>query len=273
MTAPDGGARCGEDASAAVGYTSPQRSLNAPESAVTLPGTAPGARGSEAPASPSTCTPNPDLVTVAALYVERGGVYFDLPAVEPWDEDRDARNYDGPHPVVAHPPCNRWSQLCYMVEAVHGYKAGDDGGTFEHALDCVRRFGGVLEHPAETRAWRHYGLPKPATKGGWTVTLDGECVCYVEQETFGHPGRKPTWLYAYAVELPELPWQSRAVRPDDVGWYVDKRRGQVKHGRKRLRDGRASRTPLAFRDTLIAMARTSTLAPHPRQEVGTHASG
>ncbi len=33
---------------------------------------------------------------VAALYVQRGGVYWDLPDVDPWDEERDARRYAGP---------------------------------------------------------------------------------------------------------------------------------------------------------------------------------
>ena len=45
---------------------------------------------------------------VAALYVETNGVYYGLPDVDPWDEERDARLYDGPWPVVAHPPCARW---------------------------------------------------------------------------------------------------------------------------------------------------------------------
>lgn len=50
------------------------------------------------------------LQTVAALYVERGGCYWDQPGVDPWDEARDARLYDGPWPVVAHPPCQRWGR-------------------------------------------------------------------------------------------------------------------------------------------------------------------
>ena len=50
---------------------------------------------------------------IAALYVQTGGAYFDLPNVDPWDEQRDAREYKGPHPVVAHPPCQRWGRFWF----------------------------------------------------------------------------------------------------------------------------------------------------------------
>lgn len=36
------------------------------------------------------------MTMVAALYVERGGVYWDQPDVDPWPIDRDARLYAGP---------------------------------------------------------------------------------------------------------------------------------------------------------------------------------
>lgn len=36
------------------------------------------------------------LRQVAALYVETGGSYYGLPDVDPWDEARDARLYNGP---------------------------------------------------------------------------------------------------------------------------------------------------------------------------------
>ena len=47
---------------------------------------------------------------IAALFVETDGVYFNVPGVDPWDESRDARKYSGSHPVVAHPPCQRWGR-------------------------------------------------------------------------------------------------------------------------------------------------------------------
>ena len=48
---------------------------------------------------------------IAALFVEAGGSYYRLPDVDPWDQARDARQYQGPHAVVAHPPCQRWGKL------------------------------------------------------------------------------------------------------------------------------------------------------------------
>ena len=41
---------------------------------------------------------------IAALFVIKNGCYYGLENVDPWDIDRDAMKYDGPHPVVAHPP-------------------------------------------------------------------------------------------------------------------------------------------------------------------------
>lgn len=64
---------------------------------------------------------------IAALYVAKGGCYFGLDGVDPWDEARDARLYAGPHPVVAHPPCARWCRLAALVQSQGGKAIGDDG--------------------------------------------------------------------------------------------------------------------------------------------------
>src|SRR5712691_10530861 len=108
---------------------------------------------------------------IAALYVETNGVYYGLPDVDPWDEERDARLYDGPWPVVAHPPCARWCRFAPGIETRFGYKVGDDDGCFESALAAVRRYGGVLEHPAGSRAWDAFELPKPRSSQGWTASM------------------------------------------------------------------------------------------------------
>ena len=131
-------------------------------------------------------------MTIAALFVDRLGAYAGLPDVDLWDETRDARLYPGPHPVVAHPPCSRWCRLAGLVEARWGHKKGDDGGCFASALESVRRWGGVLEHPAHSDAWIAFGLSEPPRGGGWLGTLCGGAVCNVEQGRYGHPAKKAT---------------------------------------------------------------------------------
>lgn len=194
---------------------------------------------------------------IAALYVQKGGAYYGLPDVDPWDEARDARLYAGPHPVVAHPPCSRWCRLAGLVEARWGHKRGDDGGTFAAALASVRTWGGVLEHPAYSAAFAAHGLPNPPREG-WGRTMCGGWVCHVEQGRYGHPAKKATWLYAVGVELPSLRWGvvADASTMALVSWCGNRvSTGMV--GRSRVGKKEASRTPPEFRDELIAMARSA----------------
>ena len=90
---------------------------------------------------------------IAALYVDvKRGPYATMPGVDCYGVERDATQYAGPWPVVAHPPCARWSKLSGFVEHVYPgrFPRGADGGCFAAALDAVRTWGGVLEHPAES---------------------------------------------------------------------------------------------------------------------------
>lgn len=184
---------------------------------------------------------------IAALYVQTGGCYFGLPDVDPWDEPRDARLYDGPWPVVAHHPCARWCRLAGLVEKQWGHKRGEDGGCFAAALASVRRWGGVLEHPAYSDAWPAFGLPEPVRHGGWHSSLfDDGWSCHVEQHRYGHRAQKATWLYAVKCILPELkfgsiPDQNKTRRIDKVADMGKKER---------------SASPVEFRDLLISMARS-----------------
>ena len=193
---------------------------------------------------------------IAALYVSPSGHYAGLPDVELWDEARDARQYAGPWPVVAHPPCSRWCRLAGLVEARWGHRKGDDGGCFEAALRAVRTWGGVLEHPAYSDAFEAYGLPVPS-QGGWQRTLCGGWVAHVEQGRYGHPAKKATWLYAHGVsELPSLDWRTIPDRASSalVSWCGN----HTSKFEKRRRVGKAvaSATPERFRDMLLEMARS-----------------
>ena len=195
---------------------------------------------------------------MAALYVEPDGPYANLEGVEVWDEARDARKYAGPHPVVAHPPCARWCQMAYIVQALHGYRVGDDGGSFKFALESVRKYGGVLEHPAKTYAWRAHSLPKPPG-GGWIRTMfDVGWVCEVEQGNYGCRAPKPTWLYAVRCNLPDLQW-GRSEATGKIGGFREDR-GYIPKIRRsslmKVRGREASETPEPFRDLLLSMARS-----------------
>lgn len=230
----------------------------------------------------------PDSVTsdfvggpkISALFVERGGVYWNLPGVDPWDKERDARLYSGPYPVVAHPPCERWGSFWYGGPTLHNQgkrkKKGDDGGCFESALAAVNRCGGVLEHPRNSHAWAHFGLINPPDAGGWIrATMDGGWTCCVYQGYYGHKALKPTWLYFHGQSLPPiLKWG----RPDGEFLEVSGRHFDSVEDRKlaqaagfkyrSLPRNLRSATPEPFRDLLIQMA-VSCIAGHtPKASTG-----
>jgi hypothetical protein len=189
---------------------------------------------------------------IAALFVETNGAYFNQPDTDPWDVHRDARKYAGPHPVIAHPPCHLWVNLAavnwkrYQRQKPAWYPGGDDDGCFASALASVRQWGGVLEHPAFSHAWRHFGLPRPQ-RGLW-IGGPREWVTEVWQSAYGHKARKRTWLFYCGSWPPSLNWSPRPGT-HQVGWFD---RNKPTLGKKA-----ANATPPAFRDELIRLAKHS----------------
>jgi hypothetical protein len=51
------------------------------------------------------------MQTVAVLFARADSNYKSLPGTDVYDIERDARTYDGPHPVVAHPLYRAWGRL------------------------------------------------------------------------------------------------------------------------------------------------------------------
>lgn len=207
---------------------------------------------------------------IAALFVETDGVYFGLPSVDAWDVARDARQYPGPHPVVAHPPCERWGRYWSGgPSAKVRRKLGDDDGCFASALASVRMFGGVLEHPEGSHAFRHFGLGTPRWRAGWTRSSDLEgWICCVAQGNYGHRARKLTWLYfcqSCARTLPpSLDWAIPAPSSRlDYGFHSKAERAARKHdvaprvNTSRLSTRENLATPIAFRDALLKIADAS----------------
>jgi hypothetical protein len=204
---------------------------------------------------------------ISVLYANTGGCYFNVPGIDPWDEAKDPRLYNGPHPVIAHPPCKRWGKfwagqpLTIKLTGIRKIK-GDDGGRFAAALASVRRWGGILEHPEGSHAWPHFGLHKPPRGGGWVAAdSDGGWTCCVEQGRYAHYARKPTWLYAVGCDLPELDWGKSETRLDPtviarIGLKKATRRGGVAAKGGGTDSEPRTGTPLVFRDLLISIART-----------------
>jgi hypothetical protein len=197
---------------------------------------------------------------IAALYVETDGCYFGLPGVEPWDITRDARNYSGPHRVIAHPPCQRWGRFWHgSTRRPHQFKLGDDGGCFEAALSAVRQWGGVIEHPCDSQAWGHFGLVKPKRFAGWVKDGENAWTCYVEQGHYGHMSRKPTWLYFVGNQQPpELNWTrgEQRLHPTALARYGYEKARRI--GMCAMVGGKdktkiRNATPLPFRNLLISL--------------------
>lgn len=198
---------------------------------------------------------------IAALFVQADGCYSNLPGVDVWDEARDARTYAGPHPIVAHPPCQRWGKFWHgSTRKPHQFRLGDDGGCFASALASLQCWGGVLEHPAQSRAWDCYGMRTPPARGGWVPAgIGGLWTCHVEQGHYGHLARKATWLLACRTELPDLIWGAgeQRIHPRALelhGYAKARRIGMMAMvgGKDKTRIREA--TPPAFRDVLLSIA-------------------
>lgn len=137
-------------------------------------------------------------MTVAVLFARSDSVYKLLPGVDVWDAERDARTWTGGSPVVAHPPCRAWGQLRALANP-----RPDEKELALFALEQVRKFGGVLEHPKNSTLWPVAGLPRPGQRdawGGWTLPIF--------QSWWGHRAEKATLLYIVGcspVDIPTLP--------------------------------------------------------------------
>lgn len=182
---------------------------------------------------------------ISALYVIPNGPYF-IEGIDPWDEQRDARKFKGPGPVIAHPPCERWGRYWGGGPMLHGTELqkllGDDEGCFAHALWSVRTFGGVLEHPEASHAFKYFGLPIPKQSGGWTESDKyGGRSCCVAQGNYGHKAEKLTWLYGVNIDFKDLQWG----RKPGTGVC------------QRLSKRQRSLTPAPFRDLLISLVKES----------------
>lgn len=130
---------------------------------------------------------------IAVLYAREDSIYKQL-GCDVYDISRDARTYTGNSAVIAHPPCRAWGQLSHFAKP-----RPDEKELAFHAIDVIRKNGGVLEHPRASKLWPKY-LPMPGKideYGGWTLLI--------HQIWFGHKAIKKTFLYIVGVKPSELP--------------------------------------------------------------------
>lgn len=201
---------------------------------------------------------------IAALYVLEDGPYCGS-EYDTWGINRDARKYKGDHPVIAHPPCERWGRYWGGGPMLHGTEnqklLGDDGGCFAHALWSVRTFKGILEHPEGSHAFRFFGLPIPNINGGWTPKdIFGGASCCVAQGHYGHRAQKLTWLYSVGCELPELIWgKCQGKQIIDQGFHSKEERARAvkKDKIKRLNKRQLIETPKEFQNLLTSIVITA----------------
>ena len=137
-------------------------------------------------------------MTVAVLFARHDSIYKTMPECDVYDSERDARTYDGPWPVVAHPPCRAWGAFAMFAKP-----RPDERNLARLAVALAREFAGVLEHPERSSLWRAQQLPDCEQRdqyGGWTLVAD--------QQWWGHKARKRTRFYivgCHPADVPTIP--------------------------------------------------------------------
>jgi hypothetical protein len=122
---------------------------------------------------------------VPVLFTRKNSIYKTLGA-DCYDADRDALSWPGGTHFIAHPPCRAWGR--YRHRSKHTELEKSYALT---AMEWVRRYGGILEHPASSTLWRHL---QPTD----TTTV-------ISQFDFGHRAEKMTRLMHNGIDLPPVP--------------------------------------------------------------------
>ena len=184
--------------------------------------------------------------TVAVLFARADSVYKAMPGCDVYDIERDARTYDGPHPVVAHPPCRAWGRLRAFAKPRH-----DERNLARLAVALVREFGGALEHPAGSTLWPAQRLPRPGERdwfGGWTMAAP--------QHWWGHKAEKSTWVYVVGCGPADAPDVPLVLGEASHVIQSRKRTDYRPHVSKAARE----HTPPSFAEWLVELARRCRMA-------------
>ena len=135
-------------------------------------------------------------MNVSVLFTRENSVYDEM-GLDTWPKSRDAANWPGGNPIIAHPPCAQWSVLKPFAHRNLRQKAF---GPWSVLL--ARRYGGVVEHPYRSGLWPFMNLPEPGSADEWGKSI------IVDQHWFGHRAQKRTLLYicGHQGNMPDLPF-------------------------------------------------------------------
>ena len=181
---------------------------------------------------------------VAVLFARSDSVYKTIARCDVFDLERDALTWPGGSPLIAHPPCRSWARLRHFAKPLPGERS-----LAIHAVEQVRRYGGVLEHPIGSQLWPLAGLPSPGAPrdafGGWTLPI--------RQHWFGHRADKSTLLYVVGCEPPAIPaFPLRLDRPTHVvGLYSGRDRATA---RPSISKAEREHTPVDLAIWLVELA-------------------
>lgn len=194
---------------------------------------------------------------IDVLFTMEPSIYDTLTPGRTWGISRNAITWPGGNPIIAHPPCRAWSRMRGLSKAPKEEKY-----LAIWAIEQVRTWGGVLEHPAHSTLWGEMDLPLGNDIDKW----NGFSI-YVEQSWYGHLCKKPTWLYIAGIhrnKLPALTPNFMAITHTISTPPKNQHGNRPKNGKKELPKSLRSATPIGFARLLIEIAEQCT-APKPNQ--------
>lgn len=143
-------------------------------------------------------------ISFPVLFTQQKSNYYNLQGFDCYDQVRNAFTCDSSLPGIYHPPCRRFSRLRGLStapqnERIFGY----------WSIGRVRKYGGIVEHPADSLLWKQCKVGTPSSPDSW-----GGYLISVNLSWFGYPAQKRTGLYIVGVpykDLPALPLSFDAI--------------------------------------------------------------
>lgn len=131
---------------------------------------------------------------VAALFVRANSPYKSIPGVDCYDADRDALTWSGGVPGVFHPPCRGWGKLVAFSKHTE-----EELYLARWSMFMVRKFGGVVEHPYDSRLWADSNCLSFGVRDEY-----GGILIPIYQSWWGHRAAKKSAIYVVGP-CPDLP--------------------------------------------------------------------